>query len=180
MCKVYSNMAWKPMWHRRIKSYILLKCQQPKREKQWRSWGTVLQAGRSRVRVTMSFFLGRIRPFVSWPWNLLGLWHKWVPGDLSWVKARPAHKADNLTAICGRLSTQCWILDISQPYRNIWPVTVVALLFIYNISTSQETPVASTAIYGDILFICKWCSTSQETNLWPAQPVMWIALLFYK
>jgi hypothetical protein len=42
---------------------------------------------------------------------------------------RPMRKGDNHTAICGRLSKQCGIFNISQPYRPPRPVTGIALLF---------------------------------------------------
>jgi hypothetical protein len=37
-------------------------------------------------------------------------------------RARLVRKADNLTAIC-ELSIQYGILNISQPYRPLWPIT---------------------------------------------------------
>jgi hypothetical protein len=43
-------------------------------------------------------------------------------------KARPVRRADNLTAIFERITRQCGILNISQPYRPPWPVTRIALL----------------------------------------------------
>jgi hypothetical protein len=44
-------------------------------------------------------------------------------------KARSARRADNFTPIPSRLSRQCGIHNISQPYRPPWPVTRIALLY---------------------------------------------------
>jgi hypothetical protein len=42
---------------------------------------------------------------------------------------RPVPNADNLTAICEpTVTTQCGILDVSQPYRSPPPVTEIDLL----------------------------------------------------
>jgi hypothetical protein len=45
---------------------------------------------------------------------------------------RLVRRADNLTSSLKRLSRQCGILNISQPYRSPRPVTGIALLFVTN------------------------------------------------
>jgi hypothetical protein len=47
-----------------------------------------------------------------------------LPGD----KGRPAHKTDNLTAVC-ELSRKCEGLDVSQPYGPPRSVTWIPLPF---------------------------------------------------
>jgi hypothetical protein len=42
-------------------------------------------------------------------------------------KGRPAREADNLTAV-SRLSTQCGILDVSEPYGPSPPATGIAFI----------------------------------------------------
>jgi hypothetical protein len=43
-------------------------------------------------------------------------------------RARPVRRADMLPLSVSRLSTQCGILNISQPYRSPRPVTGIGLL----------------------------------------------------
>jgi hypothetical protein len=44
-------------------------------------------------------------------------------------RVRRVRRADNLTTIVSRLSRQCGILNILQPYTPPRPVTGIALLF---------------------------------------------------
>jgi hypothetical protein len=53
------------------------------------SWGTMLQAARSRVRFAMSldFSVYLILPAELWIFGRLSLWQKWVPGIFLGVKS---------------------------------------------------------------------------------------------
>jgi hypothetical protein len=91
--------------------------------------GTMLQAGRSRVRVPMRWIIfnlpnpsSRNMALVSTqPLTEMSTMN--LPGG----KGRPARKADNLTAIVSQLSRKCGRLDVPQPYRPSLPVTGIAL-----------------------------------------------------
>jgi hypothetical protein len=51
-------------------------------------------------------------------------------------RARQARKADNFTPSVSLLFGQYAILNISQPYRSLWPVTEITLLF-YSLLTNS-------------------------------------------
>jgi hypothetical protein len=97
-------------------------------------WGTMLQAGKSRVR----FPMGSLVFFFNWPNHssrTMSLWSTQPGTEMSTRKlpggeGRPAHKADNLTAICK-----------PSVYKMWEPRSLITLW-------------AFTACYGDSLTFC--------------------------
>jgi hypothetical protein len=58
-----------------------------------------------------------------------------------WSRARPVLKADSSPPFVSRLSRQCGIFNISQPYRSSQPVTGIGLLYylVYSLGTNWRT-----------------------------------------
>jgi hypothetical protein len=96
-------LPWRGRWHvLRKRLWISIELHDIKPQKQSTGWGTMLQAGMSRVRClirSLDFSIDVIVPATLWPSGRLSFKQKWVSGIFLGCKGRAARKTD-LIAIC--------------------------------------------------------------------------------
>jgi hypothetical protein len=118
-------------------------------------WGTMLQAGRSRVVYWWGWFFNWPNPFsrtlaLGSIQPLTQMSTRNIPGG----KGRPEHKADNLTAICEPIFSKMWK---PRPLKILWASTA-CYSETFNFLITFNDVISVTAFEVALLLLCYFMS----------------------